>query len=107
MADDSEYNSSDLLKTCLDFCQLFVGKQNFFFNVSIGDFNCRVNHSNFKENISEKNFSKKKYVSPSTRRRNNLRLLAFKARRAAKGGAAQQDLVLPPPQPGPTGWGGW
>ena len=32
------------------------------------------------------NKNKKKYVSPSTRTRNNLRLLAFKAKTAAKGG---------------------
>ena len=52
--------------------------------------------------------TKKKYVSPSTRRRNNLRLLAFKARRAANGGCSSTQPGAPPPHPqlGSFGWGG-
>ena len=100
--------SNSLLKTCLDFSQLFVDKKNFCLNVKIGrNFKLRVNHSNIKNNSSDVDkTSKKKYVSPSTRRRNNLRLLAFKARRAAKGGCSPQQPVAPLPHPTPDRPGG-
>ena len=90
-------NTEDLLGYCLDFCHLFLEKRNFLCEVTIGDtFKFRVNHSMEKVNISEKN-TFKKYVSPSTRRRNHLHLLAYKAKRAAKGGNSPTRSGAPPP----------
>ena len=100
MAGEEDVNSVYLTK-CMDFCQLFGdGQKKFFFNVAIGDnFALRVTHSGVLVNTSDKNTkkNKKKYVSPSTRRRNNLRLLAFKARRAANGGCSSTQPGAPPP----------
>ena len=63
-----------LLQKCFEICQLFGGK-NFDLSVTIGDFNFTVKHS-MKRNPSEKQEKKRKYVSPSTRRRNASRLAA-------------------------------
>ena len=77
-------NDINLLNLCLDFCQNFKDKSSFNFTVNIGAFNLTVNHG--RNHTSDvKTARKKEYVSPSTQRRNNLRLLAFKARKAARG----------------------
>ena len=80
------------LELCLEFAGRF-GNNFLNFSVKIGpNFNFTVNHGRVMEPKT-----KRKYVSPSTRRRNNLRLLAFKARRAAKGGCSLNQSVAPPP----------
>ena len=106
-SDSQDYNSNgnsdsqnvDLLKISLDFCRQFKEKSTFFFKISIDNFELTMKHGLDKKNFSEKSTKKKKYVSPSTRRRNNLRLLAFKARRTAKGGCSPKQPVDPSPPP--------
>ena len=95
MDEEEDYNSI-YLRRCMEFTNNFRSdKGNFFLNIKIGDyFSFRVNYSKVNSDNVPKN---KKYVSPSTRRRNNLHLLAFKARRAAKGGCSPNQPVAPPP----------
>ena len=89
------------LTHCKEICQLFVDKgvkDYFNMEVNIGkNFSFKVKHFSTEKSTSDVQPTKKKYVSPSTRRRNNLRLLAFKARRTAKGGCSSKQPVDPPP----------
>ena len=80
-----------LLQKCLEICQLF-GEGNLDLSVSIGEFKFTVKHGS--KNPSEKQ-KKKKYVSPSTRRRNASRLANYKARKAAP--SAEEVSPLEPP----------
>ena len=89
MADDTKVI---FLQKCLEICQLF-GEKSFNLSVSIGDFNFTMNHS-LKKNSSEKQ-KKKKYVSPSTRRRNASRLSEYKARKATP--SVEEVSLLEPP----------
>ena len=79
------------LQKCLEICQLF-GEKNFDLSVTIGEFNFTMKHS-LGKNPSEK--QKKKYVSPSTRRRNASRLANYKARKAAP--SVEEVSPLEPP----------
>ena len=81
-----------LLQKCLDICQLFE-KKDFDLSVSIGEFKFTMKHSS--KNLSEKQKNKKKYVSPSTRRRNASRLANYKARKAAP--SVEEVSPLEPP----------
>ena len=66
-------------------------------DVKIGDFHFRVKHFEDDKTASVKNH-KKKYVSPSTQRRNVLRLEAFKAKKAAiEGKSPTRSGAAPPP----------
>ena len=78
-------------KKCMEFACSF-GKEELYFKVKIGsDFLFTVNHRG-KDNQP----NKPKYVSPSTRRRNAARLLAFKAKRAEKGVKGPTRSGAPP-----------
>ena len=93
-------------------------KSDFSCDISIGDdFIFRVKHSEDKRNTSDKDEMRKKkkprnkYISPSTKRRNAARLLAYKAKRAEMGGKGptRSGDPLPPLtwmlQVGSTRWG--
>ena len=92
-------DNSYYFNKCLELCQLFGGKDVFFnISVSIGTFNFTMNHGAVKEkplNVYNKMKNKKKYVSPSTRRRNASRLANYKARKAAP--SAEEVSPLEPP----------
>ena len=81
-----------LLQKCLEICQLF-GEKCFNISVSMKGFNFTVNHGL----VEKSNKTKKKYMSPSTRRRNNMRLQAFKAKKATKEG--NNPTTGAPPHP--------
>ena len=84
-------------KKCMEFACSF-GKEELYFKVKIGsDFLFTVNHRG-KDNQPNKP-NKVKYVSPSTRRRNAARRLAFKAKRAEKGVKGPTRSGPPPPPP--------
>ena len=87
-------------------------KSDFSCDISIGDdFIFRVKHSEDKRNTSDKDEMRKKkkprnkYISPSTKRRNAARLLAYKAKRAEMGGKGptRSGDPLPPPNLDATG----
>ena len=80
-----------LLQKCLEICQLF-GEGNLDLSVSIGEFKFTVKHGS--KNPSEKQ-KKKKYVSPSTRRRNASRLADFKTKKATP--SSEEISPLEPP----------
>ena len=86
---------------CLKFTSNLENEEvSYSFYVKIGaDFVFSVNNrcTTSTSNQRKQNKNKVKYVSPSTRRRNNLRLLAFKAKRAAKGGKSPTRSGAPPP----------
>ena len=82
-----------LLQKCYEICQLF-GRKNLDLSVTIGDFNFTVKHG-MKGNTSEKIEKKRKYASPSTRRRNAARLAAYKAKKAAP--SVEEVSPLEPP----------
>ena len=96
----SVMKSEALLKSCMDFCLLFKDANNFNLRVNISDFSFAMNHgySGRKTGDIVPKTKKKKYKSPSTKRRNDLRLEAFKAKkRTAKGGCSPHQPVAPPP----------
>ena len=81
-----------LLQKCVELCQLF-GEKCYSISVTMKDFNFTVNHGSVKEANK-----KKKYVSPSTRRRNKMRLQAFKAKKDDQKTPSSEEISpLEPP----------
>ena len=86
---------NEIVWKCLEICQQFGHLKNFNFNISIGNsFNFTMNHG-YSRNTSDNTTKKRKYVSPSTRRRNASRLAAYKAKRAAP--SVEEVSPLEPP----------
>ena len=85
-----------LLNLCLEYCQQFNNKSSFNFLIKFGALDLTVKHSEIKETSAGKTV-KKKYTSPSTKRRNAARLFAFKAKRAEMGGRGPTRSGDPPP----------
>ena len=81
--------AAELLEKCVSLAHFLATKSNtFYFSVNAGTFKFAVNYGYSKYSDVVKN-KKKKYKSPSTKRRNDLRLEAFKAKkRTAKGGCS-------------------
>ena len=104
MAGDSKEENAFYFNKCLEMCQLFKKKRNFNFSVTFGDeFKFTMNHSNDpSEDAKKETKRKKKYVSPSTKRRNTRRLEAFKAKKAARNSepnipSSEENSPLEPP----------
>ena len=87
-----------LLQKCLETCQLF-GEKCFKISVSMEGFNFTMNHGL----VEKSKKTKKKYVSPSTRRRNNMRLQAFKAKKAESDKTPSSEEISPLEPPGVGG----
>ena len=89
MAGVNNSEKSHFLAKCIELCDLIVrnSDKDFLIKVTIGnDFDFTVKHGKVDANTSDKNTvvkRNKKYVSPSTKRRNLERLLEFKARKNA------------------------
>ena len=83
-----------LFNQCLAYSSNFDEDAPFSFYVKIDGFEFSVKHRRLTHNLKK---TKVKYVSPSTRRRNNFRLLAFKAKKAAKRGKGPTRSGPPPP----------
>ena len=100
MAGDSKEENAFYFNKCLEMCQLFKKKRSFNFSVTFGDeFKFTMNHSNDpSEDAKKETKRKKKYVSPSTKRRNTRRLEAFKAKKAARNiPSSEENSPLEPP----------
>ena len=88
-------DKNEIVWKCLEICQQFGHLRNFNFNVSIGEsFNFTMNHG-YSINASDNKTKKRKYVSPSTRRRNASRLADFKAKKATP--SSEEICPLEPP----------
>ena len=91
-------NEALLFNRCLDLSkQLGESSASFVISIKLGRNSFFVTSKKGAQKYSENVTKGKKYISPFTRRRNNLRLLAFKARRSAKGGCSPNQPVAPPP----------
>ena len=75
-----EEDYSELAQKCLDFSNQFKYSLNFRFSVNFDTFSFTVTHSKSRKG-NEETQGKKKYISPSNRRRNQRRLKAFLEKR--------------------------
>ena len=76
-----EEDYSELALKCMDFTNQFKHSSHFSFSVNFDTFSFTVTHSKSRKGTEETQ-GKKKYVSPSNRRRDQRRLKAFLEKKA-------------------------
>ena len=100
-----EEDYSELAQKCMDFTNQFKHSSHFNFSVNFDTFSFTVTHSKSRKGTEETQ-RKKKYVSPSNRRRDQRRLKAFLEKKAQHCGttpSSEEDAKLDTSQSSTSG----